>query len=77
MRTRNLNQVLCFVRTKHGTSRLARQLAKDGLVTDAIHGDKTQQARMEAGRIRQANLFSRSLGKEPKRRVRVYATEAG
>jgi ATP-dependent RNA helicase RhlE len=48
VRTRNLNQVLCFVRTKHGTARLARQLAKDGLVTDAIHGDKTQQARMEA-----------------------------
>jgi len=48
VRTRNLTQVLCFVRTKHGTARLARQLAKDGLVTDAIHGDKTQQARMEA-----------------------------
>jgi len=25
---------------------------------------------------RQANLFSRSLGKEPKRRVRIYASEA-
>ena len=36
------------MRTKHGTARLARQLEKDGLVTDAIHGDKTQQARMEA-----------------------------
>ena len=48
VRSRNLTQVLCFVRTKHGASRLARQLEKDGLVTDAIHGDKTQQARMEA-----------------------------
>jgi ATP-dependent RNA helicase RhlE len=48
VRTRNLRQVLCFVRTKHGTARLARALAKDGLLTDAIHGDKTQQARMEA-----------------------------
>ncbi len=48
VRSRNLNQVLCFMRTKHGASRLARQLEKDGLVTDAIHGDKTQQARMEA-----------------------------
>ena len=36
------------MRTKHGASRLARQLEKDGLVTDAIHGDKTQQTRMEA-----------------------------
>ena len=48
VRTRNLNQVLCFMRTKHGASRLARQLEKDGLVTDAIHGDKSQAARMEA-----------------------------
>ncbi len=48
VRSENLNQVLCFMRTKHGASRLARQLEKDGLVTDAIHGDKSQQARMEA-----------------------------
>src|SRR4029077_11105016 len=48
VRTRGLSQVLCFVRTKHGASRLARQLEKDGLVTDAIHGDKSQQTRMEA-----------------------------
>jgi ATP-dependent RNA helicase RhlE len=40
--------VLCFVRTKHGASRLARQLEKDGLTTSAIHGDKTQAARLEA-----------------------------
>ena len=48
VRSRNLTQVLCFMRTKHGASRLARQLEKDGLVTDAIHGDKSQQTRMEA-----------------------------
>ena len=48
VRSRNLTQVLCFMRTKHGTSRLARQLEKDGLVVDAIHGDKSQQMRMEA-----------------------------
>jgi ATP-dependent RNA helicase RhlE len=48
VRSRGLNQVLCFMRTKHGASRLARQLEKDGLVTDAIHGDKSQQTRMEA-----------------------------
>jgi ATP-dependent RNA helicase RhlE len=48
VRSRGLNQVLCFMRTKHGTSRLARQLEKDGLITDAIHGDKSQQMRMEA-----------------------------
>jgi len=48
VRTQNLTQVLCFVRTKHGASRLARQLEKEGLITDAIHGDKSQQTRMEA-----------------------------
>ncbi len=48
VRSRGLNQVLCFMRTKHGASRLARQLEKDGLITDAIHGDKSQQTRMEA-----------------------------
>ena len=48
VRSRNVWQVLCFVRTKHGASRLARQLEKDGLATSAIHGDKTQIARLEA-----------------------------
>jgi len=46
--SRNLWQVLCFVRTKHGASRLARALEKDGLKTTAIHGDKSQIARLEA-----------------------------
>jgi ATP-dependent RNA helicase RhlE len=46
--SRKLWQVLCFVRTKHGASRLARQLERDGLKTTAIHGDKSQVARLEA-----------------------------
>jgi ATP-dependent RNA helicase RhlE len=48
VKSRNVWQVLCFVRTKHGASRLARQLERDGLATSAIHGDKTQAARLEA-----------------------------
>jgi ATP-dependent RNA helicase RhlE len=48
VKSRNVWQVLCFVRTKHGASRLARQLEKEGLATSAIHGDKTQAARLEA-----------------------------
>jgi ATP-dependent RNA helicase RhlE len=48
VKSRQLRQVLCFVRTKHGASRLARQLEKDGLETSAIHGDKTQAARIDA-----------------------------
>ena len=48
VRTGALTQVLCFMRTKHGASRLGRQLEKDGFTAESIHGDKSQQARMEA-----------------------------
>jgi ATP-dependent RNA helicase RhlE len=48
VKSRAVWQVLCFVRTKHGATRLARQLERDGLATSAIHGDKTQVARLEA-----------------------------
>lgn len=44
----NWKQVLVFTRTKHGASRLAEQLAKDGLKTAAIHGNKSQAARTKA-----------------------------
>jgi ATP-dependent RNA helicase RhlE len=44
----NWKQVLVFTRTKHGASRLAEQLAQDGLKTAAIHGNKSQAARMKA-----------------------------
>ncbi|GAB2910868.1 DEAD/DEAH box helicase [Rheinheimera gaetbuli] len=44
----NWPQVLVFVRTKHGADRLAKQLAKDGLKSAAIHGDKSQGARTKA-----------------------------
>jgi ATP-dependent RNA helicase RhlE len=40
--------VLIFVRTKHGADRLAKQLIKDGLRCDALHGDKSQGARSRA-----------------------------
>ncbi|MCL2871643.1 MAG: DEAD/DEAH box helicase [Betaproteobacteria bacterium] len=46
VKTRNLWQTLCFVRTRHGASRLARLLEKAGLAAEAIHGDKTQSARI-------------------------------
>ncbi|MGI5309343.1 DEAD/DEAH box helicase [Rheinheimera sp. WS51] len=44
----NWRQVLVFVRTKHGADRLAKQLAKDGLKSVSIHGDKSQGARSKA-----------------------------
>lgn len=44
----NWRQVLVFTRTKHGANRLATQLATDGLKTAAIHGNKSQGARVRA-----------------------------
>jgi ATP-dependent RNA helicase RhlE len=51
-------QVLVFTRTKHGANRLAAQLETDGLKSAAIHGNKSQAARVRAlqdfktGRVR-------------------------
>jgi ATP-dependent RNA helicase RhlE len=41
-------QVLVFTRTKHGANRLADQLAREGIATAAIHGNKSQNARTKA-----------------------------
>ena len=41
-------QVLVFMRTKHGANRLAKQLEEDGLTCAAIHGNKSQSARIRA-----------------------------
>lgn len=41
-------QVLVFTRTKHGANRLATQLEKNGIKAAAIHGNKTQSARVRA-----------------------------
>jgi ATP-dependent RNA helicase RhlE len=42
------SQVLVFTKTKHGANRLATQLQKDGINADAIHGNKSQNARIRA-----------------------------
>ncbi|MGH8582266.1 MAG: DEAD/DEAH box helicase [Gammaproteobacteria bacterium] len=52
-------QVLVFTRTKHGADRLAKQLARDGIATAVIHGNKSQGAR------------TRALGDFKRRAVRV------
>ena len=44
----NWHQVLIFVRTKQGADRLCKQLIKDGIRCDALHGDKSQGARNRA-----------------------------
>ncbi|MGE0312715.1 MAG: DEAD/DEAH box helicase [Lautropia sp.] len=47
VRERGIEQVIVFTNTKLGASRLARELVKDGLNADAIHGDKSQQERLQ------------------------------
>jgi ATP-dependent RNA helicase RhlE len=41
-------QVLVFTRTKHGANRLAEQLEASGIRASAIHGNKSQGARVRA-----------------------------
>ncbi|MGG1944457.1 DEAD/DEAH box helicase [Trinickia sp. NRRL B-1857] len=48
IRERALKQVIVFCNSKIGASRLARQLERDGVVASAIHGDKSQNERMQA-----------------------------
>ncbi|MDD3665296.1 MAG: DEAD/DEAH box helicase [Bacteroidales bacterium] len=43
-----MNQVLIFTRTKHGADRLAKALTKSHIVAEAIHGNKSQNARQRA-----------------------------
>ncbi len=48
VRTREIDQALVFTRTKHGANKLAEQLNRDGIVTAAIHGNKSQSQRVRA-----------------------------
>ena len=43
-----LARVIVFTRTKHGANRVAEQLARNGVVAEAIHGNKSQTARERA-----------------------------
>ncbi|MDD2525440.1 MAG: DEAD/DEAH box helicase [Bacteroidales bacterium] len=40
--------VLVFSRTKHGANKIAQHLCKEGIESDAIHGNKSQNARQRA-----------------------------
>src|SRR4051812_23193465 len=44
----NWHQVLVFTRTKHGANRLTQQLERAGITAMAIHGNKSQNARVKA-----------------------------
>jgi ATP-dependent RNA helicase RhlE len=48
IRSGRIDRALVFTRTKHGASRLAEQLARDGIDAAAIHGNKSQGQRVRA-----------------------------
>ncbi|OZI28489.1 ATP-dependent RNA helicase [Bordetella genomosp. 7] len=48
VKSRGLKQVIVFSNTKIGTARLARELERDGVRAESIHGDKSQADRMKA-----------------------------
>jgi ATP-dependent RNA helicase RhlE len=48
VKTNDWRQVLVFAKTKHGANRLAQQLERSGVEADAIHGNKSQNARVRA-----------------------------
>ena len=48
LKNQEIVSALVFTRTKHGADRIVRQLAKEKVVAQAIHGDKSQGARQAA-----------------------------
>jgi superfamily II DNA/RNA helicase len=48
LKSRELSQALIFVNSKLGCARLARSFERDGLKTQALHGDKSQDERLKA-----------------------------
>ena len=48
LKERGIKQAFIFVNSKLGCGRLARSLEREGLVTAALHGDKTQDERLKA-----------------------------
>lgn len=46
IRNENLSNVLVFTRTKHGADNVVKALKKHGVNAEAIHGDKSQNARV-------------------------------
>jgi len=48
LRDSAMRRVLVFSRTKHGANRIAEHLAKAGIGAEAIHGNKSQNARERA-----------------------------
>jgi ATP-dependent RNA helicase RhlE len=43
-----IKTALVFTRTKHGANKVTKDLTKSGILTEAIHGNKSQSARQKA-----------------------------
>jgi ATP-dependent RNA helicase RhlE len=48
LKDKNIERVLVFARTKHGSDKIAKELIKVGIQAQAIHGNKSQNARQNA-----------------------------
>lgn len=48
LQDKNIESVLVFTRTKHGADKVARILGRSGVKAEAIHGNKSQNARVKA-----------------------------
>lgn len=48
LQDKSIESVLVFTRTKHGADKVARILCKSGIQAEAIHGNKSQNARVKA-----------------------------
>ncbi|TWP26646.1 DEAD/DEAH box helicase [Apibacter muscae] len=48
LQNKNLESILVFAKTKHGSDKISKQLNQVGIRTEAIHGNKSQNARQNA-----------------------------
>ncbi len=48
LKDKNIETVLVFTRTKHGADKVVKDLQKTGITAEAIHGNKSQNARQRA-----------------------------
>ncbi len=48
LQNKNIGNALVFTRTKHGADKIAKELNRVNVKTDAIHGNKSQNARQRA-----------------------------
>jgi ATP-dependent RNA helicase RhlE len=48
LKSKTINTALVFTRTKHGADKVARELSRAGIRAEAIHGNKSQNARQAA-----------------------------